>query len=227
MFRKFFITAVFACAATATTIAQSTVTESAPARARRTQTATTKPAVTSDAATAGVRAAFERLLDGIRESDITKVMNVYQDSPRLAVFNNNGTVTRGANNYRSTREQIYAKAKNVRLDVRDVDVRMLGRDGAIVSCLWTQEQTVGGTTEAATGRMTIAFERVGNEWKAVHTHTSPDAPDPSRLLPSERTTTTAPATTTSPATPVEVVPGAQPAAPKPTLPPATRPATRP
>ncbi len=207
-----------------------TVETASPSRTRRTQTTTTTTVAKPNAATVAVRAAFDKVLDGIRASDIGEVMKVYTDSPQLIVFNNNGTTTRGASNYRSTREQIYAKATDVRLDVRDVNVTMLGRDGAIVSCLWTQEQTVNGAGEAATGRMTIAFERVGGVWKAVHTHTSPDAPDPSRLLPSDRVTTTTSSPTSSPATSTttttEVVPGAQPATrPSTTAP--VRPATRP
>lgn len=214
---------------TPTTTTQSTTTTvepSSPSRTRRTQTTTAATVAKPNAATAAVRAAFDKILDGIRASDIGEVMKVYTNSPQLIVFNNNGTTTRGANNYRSTREQIYAKATDVRLDVRDVNVTMLGRDGAIVSCLWTQEQEVNGAGEAATGRMTIAFERVGGAWKAVHTHTSPDAPDPSRLLPSDRVTTTT--TTSSPvtSTTTEVVPGAQPATRPATVTPA-RPATRP
>lgn len=223
-------------ATTPTTTTQSTTTTTtlepaSPSRTRRTQTTTTTTTAAKSVvakpnpATASVRAAFDKILDGIRASDISEVMTVYADSPQLIVFNNNGTVTRGANNYRSTREQIYARATDVRLDVRDVNVTMLGRDGAIVSCLWTQEQTVNGSNEAATGRMTIAFERVGTTWKAVHTHTSPDAPDPSRLLPSDRvTTTSSPATST---TATEVVPGAQQPATRPATTAPARPTSRP
>ncbi|MCP9493463.1 MAG: nuclear transport factor 2 family protein [Pyrinomonadaceae bacterium MAG19_C2-C3] len=213
---------------TQSTTTTTTVEPASPSRTRRarTTTTTTTTVAKSDAATA-VRAAFDKVLDGIRASDIGEVMKVYTNSPQLIVFNNNGTTTRGANNYRSTREQIYAKATDVRLDVRDVNVTMLGRDGAIVSCLWTQEQTVNGVNEAATGRMTIAFERVSGAWKAVHTHTSPDAPDPSRLMPSDRVTSSpSPATSTPSTTTTEVVPGAQPAIRPATTAPA-RPATRP
>jgi ketosteroid isomerase-like protein len=243
MLRKTLLTLLFACALAAPTLAQTTrrtttttptTTPTATATTQETTTTTTTtvtparsrarrttPAVSAQAATvnpagaAQVRAAFDKLLDGIRQSSVEQVMGVYWNSPRLAVFNNNGTVTRGATDYRSTREQIYAKVTgDVNLTVRDVRVEMLGRDGAIVHCLWTQEQTANGASESATGRMTVAFQRVGTEWKAVHTHTSPDAPDPSRLLPSERTT---PAVA-----PTEVVPGARPTTTTPTT---TRPAT--
>jgi len=210
-------TTAIPAAPTAVTTQQTTTTTTtatpAPGRARRAAPAQTAPA--NAAGAAQVRAAFDKLLDGIRQASVEQVMGVYWNSPRLAVFNNNGTVTRGATDYRSTREQIYAKVTgDVNLTVRDVRVEMLGRDGAVVHCLWTQEQTANGTSESATGRMTVAFQRVGTEWKAVHTHTSPDAPDQSRVLPSERTT---PAVA-----PTEVVPGARPTT---TTPPTTRPAT--
>lgn len=192
-------------AATQETTTTTTTTTPARSRARRTGTAPAATATTAGAAQ--VRAAFDKLLDGIRAANVEQVMGVYASSPQLTVFNNNGTVTRGATDYRSTREQIYSKVTGVNITVRDVRVQMLGRDGAIVTALWTQEQSANGTPESATGRMTVAFQRIGTEWKAVHTHTSPDAPDPSRILPSERTVA-----------PTEVVPGA-----RPTTPPATTP----
>ena len=44
----------------------------------------------------------------------------------------------------------------------------------------------GAQEEHATGRLTIVYEKIGADWKIVHTHTSPDKPSPSNLLPSER-----------------------------------------
>jgi hypothetical protein len=135
-----------------------------------------------------VLAVFNALLDGIRKTDVNLVTGVYWNSPQLVLFNNNGTVTKGWEQMRKNRESSYPNLKDVTLDARDVRVQMLGRDGAVVTCLWTQSQTYKDTPETATGRMTIVFRRIGTAWKAVHLHTSPDAPDPSRLLPSEQTT---------------------------------------
>ena len=132
-----------------------------------------------------VLAAFERLLNGIRKADVKLVSGVYLNSPSLILFNNNGTVTRGWEQMRKNRESSYPDLKDVKLDVRDVSVTMLGRDGAVVTCLWTQSQTYKDVPETATGRMTLVFKRVGKDWKAVHLHTSPDKQDPSRVLPSE------------------------------------------
>jgi hypothetical protein len=132
-----------------------------------------------------VPAAFDRLLNGIRKADVTVVSGVYWNSPSLTLFNNNGTVTKGWEQMRKNRQSSYPDIKDVKLDVRDVAVTMLGRDGAIVTCLWTQSQTYKDVPETATGRMTLVFKRVGKDWKAVHLHTSPDKQDPSRVLPSE------------------------------------------
>ncbi|HEX8708059.1 MAG TPA: AtzH-like domain-containing protein [Pyrinomonadaceae bacterium] len=144
----------------------------------------------TDATVKSVTATFNALLDGIRRADVNAVMSIYWNSPQLVLFNNNGTVTRGWEQVRRNRESSYPEMTDVRLEVRDVRVQMLGRDGAVVNCLWTQSQTFRGTPETASGRMTLVFRHIGKDWKAVHLHTSPDAPDPSRLLPSEQTTPT-------------------------------------
>jgi ketosteroid isomerase-like protein len=159
----------------------------APAAAR--STAQRRPASPTEATQRrAVEDAFNSLVDGIRRADAEAVMKLYWNSPRLILFNNNGTVTKTWEQSRSNRESIYARVKDVKLDVRDVNVEMLGRDGAVVSALWEQSQTADGQPERATGRMTLVFERIGTEWRIVHAHTSPDRPDPARLLPSERTT---------------------------------------
>lgn len=158
-------------------------------RTRRTgasQTASTTAGMSP--AERAVRATFETLLNGIRKSDVEMVMSVYWNSPQLVIFNNNGTVTRSWEQVRSNRASSYPDAKNVQLEVRDVRVTMLGAGGAVVTCLWTQTQEFRGTPESATGRLNVVFRLINNGWKIVHTHTSPSAPDPSRLLPSERPT---------------------------------------
>ena len=151
----------------------------------------TKPKVATTEApgSQSVIAAFNALINGIEHSDVNAVTSVYLNSPRLILFNSNGTVTKGWKQLRMNRESSYRDAKDVTLNVRDLSITMLGRDGAVVSCLWTQSQTFKGAPETASGRMTLVFKRVGKDWKAIHLHTSPDRPDPSRVLPSEQTPT--------------------------------------
>ena len=135
---------------------------------------------------AAVMAAFNRLIDGIQTADVEKVMSVYWKSPGLTLYNYNGTVTKGWDQVRQNRLSSYPEIKDAKLDVRDVAITMLGRDGAVVSCLWTQSQTYKGAPETASGRMTLVFKRFGTAWKAISLHTSPDAPNPSSVPPSEQ-----------------------------------------
>ena len=133
-----------------------------------------------------VRDAFDTLVDGIRRADVGTVMGVYWNSPQLVLFNNNGTVTKSWQQVRTNRQSSYPNLKDVKLDVRDVRVHVLSPTSALVTCLWSQTQTVREQSESATGRLTLVFQRVGGAWKVVHTHTSPDRPDPSLIPPSER-----------------------------------------
>ena len=147
---------------------------------------TQKPPATTPAGAEGVLAAFNALLDGIRHASVNEVMGVYWNSSQLNLFNYNGTVTKGWQQVRKNRESSYPEIKDVKLEVRDVSVTMLGRDGATVTCLWTQSQNYKGTPESVSGRMTLVFKRVGNAWKAIHLHSSPDNPNPAVIPPSER-----------------------------------------
>jgi len=133
-----------------------------------------------------VLAAFNALLDGIRHADVDEVMSAYWNNPQLNLFNYNGSVTKGWDQVRKNRESSYPEIKDVKLEVRDVSVTMLGTTGAIVTCQWTQTQNYKGAPETASGRMTLVFKRVGNAWKAIHLHSSPDTPNPAVIPPSEK-----------------------------------------
>ena len=149
-------------------------------------TTQSKPPATTPAGAEGVLAAFNALLDGIRNANVNEVMSVYWNSSQLNLFNYNGTVTKGWQQVKKNRESSYPEIKDVKLDVRDISVTMLGRDGAIVTCLWTQSQNYKGTPESVSGRMTLAFKRIGTGWKAIHLHSSSDNPNPAVVPPSER-----------------------------------------
>ncbi len=189
MIKRLLFNTTFVLALSAAALAQNTNT-AAPAQGQPTPARTRRAAQTpgEDAQARAVRDAFDSLVNGIRRADAAAVAKLYWNSPQLSVFNNNGTVTKSYEQARSNRESLYAKVSDVKLDVRDVRVKTLGPTGALVTCLWEQTQTADGQPEHATGRLTIVYQKVGAEWKIVHTHTSPDRPDPSRLLPSERTT---------------------------------------
>lgn len=147
-----------------------------------------KPATTAQdtAGSDGVLAAFNTLLDGIRHASVKEVTSIYWNNPRLNMFNYNGSVTKGWEQVRKNRESSYPEIKDVKLDVSDVSVTMLGPNGAVVTCQWKQSQTYKGTPETAAGRMTLVFKRIGTAWKAIHLHSSPESPNPASIPPSEQ-----------------------------------------
>lgn len=167
--------------------AQPSATPPASARTRRAAGRSGAQGSSDSAQARAVREAFDSLVDGIRRADADAVMKLFWNSPQLVLFNNNGTVTKSWEQARSNRRSLYAKVKDVKLDLRDVRVRLLGPAAALVTCLWDQSQTADGQPEHATGRLTLVYQKVGADWKIVHTHTSPDRPSPSNILPSERT----------------------------------------
>ena len=141
---------------------------------------------TSDPAK-GVHDAFDRLVEGIKQVDVNKVMSAYDKSDRLLIFNNNGSATIGWDTVKSNNEKIYAKLKNVSLEITGLRIEMLGRTAASLTCKWKQGQENDGKLENASGRMTLVFKLIGKEWKITHRHTSPDNPDATRpVFPSER-----------------------------------------
>ncbi|HYG82583.1 MAG TPA: nuclear transport factor 2 family protein [Pyrinomonadaceae bacterium] len=215
MLKRFFFCLALTCAVAPAALAQnansSTTTRSrtataAPQNANSAAAPQEEPAPTptprasnrrrgagqDDPTSKDVLGAFNAITEGIKAANAGAVNGGYWNSQQLTIYNNNGTVTRGWEQMRSNRESLYAKVKDVTLDVRDVHVQMLGRDGAVVAFLWTQSQTFDGTPGTATGRTTLVFRRIGKQWKVVHAHISPDAPDQTRVPPAERTTTPTP-----------------------------------
>jgi len=135
----------------------------------------------------GVRDAFDRLVEGIKQLDAAKLMSVYENSDRTLFFNNNGSVTMGWEQMKKNRDESFAKTKNVTLDTTGVRVEMLSSTSAYVSFKWKQQQEYDGKLENASGRTTLIFKKIGKDWKVVHLHTSPDNPGPTRpVLDSER-----------------------------------------
>src|SRR5688572_2898114 len=122
----------------------------------------------------GVRDAFDRLTEGIRQFDPAKLMSVYDNNDRTLFFNNNGSVTMGWTQMKANRESSFAKTKNVTLETTGVRVEMLSPTSAYVSFKWKQTQEYEGKLESASGRTTLIFKKIGKDWKAVHLHTSPD-----------------------------------------------------
>jgi ketosteroid isomerase-like protein len=171
---------------TTTSTNKSQTPAEAPAKPAPKKTTTTATTAGETPGAEGVLAAFNSLLAGIRHANVNVVMSAYWKNPQLNLFNYNGSVTKGWTQVKRNRESSYPEIKDVKLDVRDVSVTMLGTTGAIVTCLWTQSQDYKGTPETASGRMTLVFKRIGTAWKAIHLHSSPDTPNPAVIPPSEK-----------------------------------------
>jgi ketosteroid isomerase-like protein len=171
---------------TTTSTNKSQTPAEAPAKPAPKKTTTTATTAGETPGAEGVLAAFNSLLAGIRHANVNEVMSAYWNNPQLNLFNYNGSVTKGWTQVKRNRESSYPEIKDVKLDVRDVSVTMLGTTGAIVTCLWTQSQEYKGTPETASGRMTLVFKRIGTAWKAIHLHSSPDTPNPAVIPPSEK-----------------------------------------
>jgi uncharacterized protein (TIGR02246 family) len=155
-----------------------------PAPAKTPTTATAKATADDEKA---VRNVFEDLLTGIRTSNVDGVTDTYWNSPQTLYFNSNGSVTRGSSDDRKNREARYPKTSNVKLDVRNVVVTMLGKDGALITCQWKQTQDYEANPESASGRMTLVLKRIDKDWKIIHLHSSPDNPPATRpVFPSEK-----------------------------------------
>lgn len=134
-----------------------------------------------------VRKAFDRLIDGIKQVDVEKVMDAYENSSETLIFNNNGTVTKGWDNIKTNVSSSYPKITNVTIDITGLRIEMLGKTGAYVTCKWSQAQENEGKLENASGRMTLIYKLKGEDWKIVHRHTSPDNPGANRpVMSSER-----------------------------------------
>ena len=134
-----------------------------------------------------VRAAFDRMTEGIRQADAEKLMSVYDNNERTLFFNNNGSVTLGWKQMKENRDQSFAKTKNVTLETTGVRVEMLSPTSAYVSFKWKQTQEHDGKLESASGRTTLIFKKLGKDWKVLHVHSSPDNAPPNRpVFESER-----------------------------------------
>ena len=196
--KKLLFTGAIIFAFGAVSFGQTTTTETTTTKTTKpkTATATTVTATTTTKTTTqtaltpeqkSVRAAFDKLVAGVEKADVDAVTSVYQNSPSTLYFNNNGSITRGWEQDRKNKEQIYLKVSNIKLTTSNVRIEMLGANAALLTCQWTQAQDSNGKPETASGRMTLVFKKIGNAWKAIHLHTSPDRPDATRpVFPSER-----------------------------------------
>lgn len=123
------------------------------------------------------RAAIVELLraqqDAWNRGDLDAFLRAYEPGPGL-IFTSGGRVRRG---YAETRARYQARYRSEaaamgHLDFELLDLRPLGRDGAIVLGRWR----LSDTPQAGEGVFSLAFLRTPAGWRIVHDHTSLAAP---------------------------------------------------
>src|SRR5947208_10574926 len=100
----------------------------------QTRTQRPKTSSTPNASSTTVVGAFDKIIEGIRRANVDLVTGGYWNNPALILFNYNGSITKGWDQMRKNREASYPEIKDVKLDVRDRHVIMLGNQGAVVTC---------------------------------------------------------------------------------------------
>ncbi|MEZ5346305.1 MAG: nuclear transport factor 2 family protein [Pyrinomonadaceae bacterium] len=121
-----------------------------------------------------VKETFDRLVEGINQVDVDKVMSVYNNDEKTLFFNYNGSATIGWQNMYDNRKSSYQDRKNTMLEITGLRIEILSPTSAYVSCKWKQTQEFKGEVDQSTGRMTLVFKKFGKDWKVLHLHTSPD-----------------------------------------------------
>jgi ketosteroid isomerase-like protein len=115
--------------------------------------------------------------DAWNRGDLEAFLRGYDRSPEL-VFTSGAEIRRGFDETRAQYQARYGAegaagaSKMGRLDFADLEVRLLGRDGAVVLGRWRVSQS----SEAGEGVFTLALLRTPHGWRIVHDHTSAARP---------------------------------------------------
>ena len=115
---------------------------------------------------------LERQASAWNRGDIEAFMGPYWHSQELT-FVSGGKVTKGwQETLESYHERYPTAAAMGRLAFRDLEVRELGRQTALVLGRWDLDREP--PAEDVGGRFTLLFERMGRKWLIVYDHTSRD-----------------------------------------------------
>lgn len=118
-----------------------------------------------------IRAVLDRQVEAWNRGDIPAFMRAYWNSPDLT-FSAGGRVERG---YEAALERYLARyptpERMGRLRFDELEIRLLGRDAALVLGRWQlvrDPQPVGGA-------FSLVLERIEDRWQIIHDHTSIDS----------------------------------------------------
>jgi ketosteroid isomerase-like protein len=106
--------------------------------------------------------------------DVTEFMQGYWNSPEVSFAGSNG-ITRGWKELLARYQKSYPDQKAMgHLDFSDLEVRMLGKDAALVLGRWHLKRD----SDELGGVFSLVFQRFPDGWKIIHDHTSADAKNP-------------------------------------------------
>lgn len=116
-----------------------------------------------------VRAVLERQVEAWNRGDLESFMEGYWRSGELTFFSG-GSKMGGWDATLERYRQRYQKDGHAmgRLEFPALDVKLFGRDAALVRGEWLLKRD----RESLSGLFTLVLQRVGGAWKIVHDHTS-------------------------------------------------------
>ncbi len=124
------------------------------------------------------RAAILAVLDeqesAWNRGDVDAFMKGYWNSPEVTFAGSSG-ITRGWEPVLERYRKSYPDQKAMgHLDFSDVEVRVLGKDAALVLGRWHLKRE----SDELGGVYTLVFQRFPEGWRIIHDHTSQDAKKP-------------------------------------------------
>jgi ketosteroid isomerase-like protein len=124
-----------------------------------------------DATPQAILGVLEEQQKAWNRGDVAEFMKGYWNSPELTFAGASG-ITRGWEpvmaRYRKNYEDPQAMGQ---LDFSAIEIRVLGKDAALVLGRWHLKRAAGDVG----GVFTLVFQRLPEGWKIVHDHTSADA----------------------------------------------------
>ncbi len=124
-----------------------------------------------DSTGAAITAVLAEQQTAWNRGDVDAFMKGYWDSPELT-FSGSSGITRGWQPVLARYRKNYPDQKAMgRLDFSELEVRVLGKDAALVLGRWHLKRE----SDELGGVFTLVFRRFPGGWRIIHDHTSLDA----------------------------------------------------
>jgi uncharacterized protein (TIGR02246 family) len=119
---------------------------------------------------------FRNMRQAFNSRDIKAYRAHFWTDKRFVHFDSSGRIDQGWGAYEEFLDQEFRYMEVLKLELRDLQVQVLGDEFATAWGLWKLQQIdAGGREQAAVGRATFTLFRSGSDWKIVNQHFSPGA----------------------------------------------------